>query len=67
MFEPYRRDAVSKSFFRIAEILVGASFVSNWYLNLPLLNKIAFNLSGVIVFIVAWISCPPKPFKGERL
>ena len=49
MLEPYRRDLIAKSFFRITEILVGAAIVSIWFSQtIPLINKFAVGIAIVL-------------------
>jgi len=60
MFEPYRRDAISKSLFHIAEILIGAAFISVWLSPAHLLIKIATVIVIVLILFLAIVVCPTK-------
>ena len=65
MFEPYRRDAVSKSLFRLSEIIGGALLVSVLFSSLPLFIKLAIVAGAVLIFLLAWFTCPHKTSEGE--
>lgn len=64
MLKPYRRDIISKSLFRVFEILIGASLVSFWFSPLPVTNKIALGLIIMLIFVVAVVCCPSYPPGG---
>ena len=65
MFEPYRRDVVAKSLFRMAEILWGALFVSILFSKLRAFLKLATIAGFVILFFVAWFVIPSKSPKED--
>jgi len=60
MFEPYRRDLVAKSLFRISEILWGALFAFIFFSALPIYLKLVLGTLFVIIFFVAWLISPKK-------
>lgn len=61
MFEPYRRDLVAKSLFKMSEILWGILFASILFSGLPNRIKLAVSVIIVLVFIAGWLWSPPKP------
>jgi len=63
MFEPYRRDLVAKSLFRMAEILWGALFVSVLFSPLRWSLKLVAVTMTVLIFGLAWVTSPKQPPK----
>ena len=68
MFEPYRRDAVSKALFAWGGVVVGITYATVWLNpNVPLFFKLVTGLGLGVLFGVAWFTCPSKPpGKGEH-
>lgn len=60
MFEPYRRDLVAKSLFRLSEIIWGALFVSVLFSPLRMVVKLAIVAAAVIIFFLAWLMSPSR-------
>lgn len=66
MFGPYRRDLISKSFFRFSEILFGAGAVYIWFGERPWILKLAVLVSTVLLFIFAVAISPDRsPERGK--
>ena len=65
MFEPYRRDSISKTLFRYSEFLLGGAILSGWFIPMPFKGKVAFTIATMLVFSLAVWFCPPKPPKGD--
>ncbi len=66
MLDPYRRDLVAKSFFRVFEILCGASLVSVWFSDdMPSANKLVVVVVLVLCFLTAILIAPSKPTHKE--
>ena len=62
VFEPYRRDAVSKALFQITSLLAASSLVTVWFSpTMPGRIKLVIGAGIVIVFFVAWVICPTRP------
>ena len=66
MLGAYRRDLISKSFFRVAEIFFGATTVYVWFSPKPIPTKLALGAINVLIFVSA-IAISPKqsPEKGR--
>jgi len=64
MLEPYKRDLIAKSLFRIVEIVTGASFISVWFSPSTMAQKVAVSILLVLIFIVAIAVSPSASPEG---
>jgi len=66
MLSPYRRDLISKSFFRLAEITFGAAAVSVWFSPKPMHIKLGLAIFFMLLFLSAIAMSPGQaPEKGR--